>query len=54
MMFFLMAHATATEVLQVALHEWCGRGGSLWDVALDQLGVLVGFLIGWKWWMRPD
>jgi VanZ family protein len=54
MMFFLMAHATATEVLQVALHEWCGRGGSLWDVALDQIGILIGFVIGWKWWMRPD
>jgi VanZ family protein len=54
MMFFLMAHATATEVLQVALEKWCGRGGSLWDVALDQVGILVGFLIAWKWWMRPD
>lgn len=54
MMFFLMAHATGTEVLQEALHEWCGRGGSLWDVALDQLGVLIGFLIAWKWWMRRD
>lgn len=54
MMFFLMAHATLTEVLQVALHEWCGRGGSLWDVAFDQVGILAGFLIGWRWWTRPD
>ncbi len=54
MMFFLMAHATATEALQAALHEWFGRGGSLWDVAFDQIGILIGFLIGWKWWMRPD
>jgi hypothetical protein len=41
-------------VLQKALHEWFGRGGSLWDVGLDQIGIFVGFLIGWKWWMRPD
>lgn len=54
MMFFLMAHATATEVLQEMLHEWCGRGGKLSDVAFDQVGILVGFMIGWKWWMRPD
>jgi VanZ family protein len=54
MMFFLMAHATASEVMQVALHPWCGRGGNLWDVAFDQIGILIGFLIGWKWWTRPD
>ncbi|MSU76908.1 MAG: hypothetical protein EXS16_02315 [Gemmataceae bacterium] len=50
MMFFLMAHATVTELLQVALEEWCNRGGLLSDVAYDQLGIAIG----WKWWMRTD
>jgi VanZ family protein len=54
MMFFLMAHATVTEVVQAVMHEWWGRTGDLWDVAFDQIGILIGFLIAWKWWMRPD
>ena len=54
MMIFLMLHAIVTEVLQYLLHDWCGRGGNVWDVALDWVGILAGFLIAWKWWMRTD
>lgn len=54
MMLFVMAHATGTELLQEALHEYCGRGGSLDDVALDQLGILLGAAASWKWWTRGD
>jgi hypothetical protein len=28
------------------------RVGHLHDVAYDNLGVLIGLLVGWKWWMR--
>src|SRR5437660_1716500 len=54
MMLFVMAHATATELLQVALHDWCHRGGTLGDVAFDQIGILLGAAVTWKWWTRED
>ncbi len=54
MIFFLMAHATATEMVQEAMHEHWGRTGKLSDVAFDQVGILIGLMIGWKWWTRPD
>ncbi|HZZ81124.1 MAG TPA: VanZ family protein [Gemmataceae bacterium] len=52
--FFLAAHATGTEILQTALQEYCGRGGSLYDVGLDLVGMAFGFVITWRWWARPD
>jgi VanZ family protein len=54
MMFLVMAHATGTELLQDALHEYCGRGGELYDVGFDQLGIILGAAASWKWWTRPD
>ena len=48
MVFVLMAHATATETVQPFL----GRTGMLTDVGLDQIGILLGLLISWKWWTR--
>jgi VanZ family protein len=54
MMLFLMGHATATELLQAALEEYCHRGGSLADVGYDHLGILLGAVISWKWWMRDS
>jgi hypothetical protein len=54
MMLFVMAYATGTELLQDALHEYCGRGGDLYDVGFDQLGVMLGAAASWKWWTRPD
>ena len=50
MIFGLMAHATATEILQQVLNPWCHRGGSLIDVGFDQLGITLGVLASWKWW----
>jgi hypothetical protein len=52
LVFFLMAHATATEVAQRMLTDlhWVERTGRLSDVALDNVGVLAGLLAGWKWW----
>ena len=52
MMFFLMLHAWGTEMLQLALEEWCHRGGSLGDVGLDIVGIVVGVAASWKWWTR--
>ncbi|MBI2804626.1 MAG: hypothetical protein HYX68_06535 [Planctomycetes bacterium] len=52
MMLFLMGHATASELLQAALEPYCHRGGSLTDVGFDQLGILLGTAVGWRWWIR--
>ena len=54
MMLFLMGHATATELLQAELEEYCHRGGSLADVGYDHLGILLGAAISWKWWTRES
>jgi VanZ family protein len=54
MMFFLMAHGTVTEILQVELEPYCHRGGKLGDVGFDNLGILIGVILSWKWWTRPD
>src|SRR5262245_64698327 len=47
LLFFVMAHGTATELLQ--LHATSYRTGCLEDVALDHLGVALGLLVTWKW-----
>ncbi len=52
MMFFLMGHAWGSEMLQEALHEICFRGGSLTDVGIDVVGIMVGTAISWRWWTR--
>jgi VanZ family protein len=44
---FLSLHGFATEYLQTFVPE---RSGSLRDVALDHLGILLGLVIGWRWW----
>jgi hypothetical protein len=56
LVYFLMAHATATEMGQWAMREleWSVRVGHLHDVAFDNVGVLIGLLVGWKWWMQED
>jgi len=51
LVFFLMGHATATELIQQGVE---GRTGSLRDVALDHLGVMLGLLLTWKWWLEED
>lgn len=49
LVFFLMGHATATELIQEHVP---GRSGHLHDVALDQLGITLGLLAGWRWWTK--
>jgi hypothetical protein len=50
LMFFLMFHAWATEMLQRALSHWFHRGGSLTDVGIDILGIAIGVAFSWKRW----
>lgn len=52
MMYLVMAHATATELLQNVLVAFSYRGGTLLDVGIDHLGIGLGMLVSWKWWMR--
>jgi VanZ family protein len=56
LVYFLMAHGTATEMGQWTMREleWSVRIGHLHDVAFDNVGVLIGLLLGWKWWMQED
>jgi hypothetical protein len=50
MMFFVMAHAWGTEMLQVLLNPWCHRGGELRDVGIDIAGIAIGTAATWKRW----
>jgi hypothetical protein len=50
-LFFVVVHGTATELIQ--LHFVENRSGTLDDVGIDNLGVLLGLLAGWKWWTDP-
>lgn len=52
LVFFLMAHATVTELLQEKFIPM--RSGELDDVGFDQLGITVGILITWKRWVRAE
>ena len=50
LVLFLMAHGTATELLQLTVSH---RSGQLTDVAFDNLGVMLGMLLTWRWWSAP-
>jgi VanZ family protein len=52
LIFLLMGHATATELLQSILEPYFGRNGNLYDVALDQIGIGLGILLAWRWWTQ--
>ncbi|MBI3407876.1 MAG: VanZ family protein [Planctomycetes bacterium] len=52
LVFFLMAHATVTELLQENFIPM--RSGELDDVGFDQLGITLGILLSWKRWVRAD
>jgi hypothetical protein len=54
LLFFLMAHAVGTEWCQWLTRETMGRHGSLRDAALDQVGILVGVIAGYRYWTAPD
>lgn len=51
LMLGIMAHCTATELGQLALTY---REGSLIDVAIDNVGVLIGLAISWRLWREAD
>jgi VanZ family protein len=53
LMFFLMGHATLTEMIQFHVPE-LGRSGELNDVAFDQFGITLGLLLSWSWWVKKD
>jgi VanZ family protein len=50
LIFFIMAHATATEHLQLLVD----RGGSLFDVGYDTVGITVGIILSWNHWVSND
>jgi VanZ family protein len=50
LMFFLMAHATISEVLQDITD--LGRTGALVDVAFDHFGIALGTFATWSWWAK--
>ncbi|HMF17682.1 MAG TPA: VanZ family protein [Gemmataceae bacterium] len=51
LLFFLMAHAAATEWIQLRVPS---RYGSVEDVVLDHLGIAAGLVLSWKWWSRDE
>jgi hypothetical protein len=52
LLFLVMIHGTITELTQLYVPE-LGRHGCLEDVGLNNIGVLLGVLAGWKWWTYP-
>jgi VanZ family protein len=53
LIFFLMGHATLTEMIQFHVPE-LRRSGELNDVAFDQFGITLGLLLSWSWWVKKD
>jgi len=49
LLFFLMAHAAATEWIQLNVSH---RSGTVQDVVLDHLGIAAGLIVSWKWWSQ--
>ena len=54
LMFVVLGHGIATELLQWALADLCHREGTLRDAGFNMLGVMVGLALSWKWWSRED
>lgn len=51
LLFFLMAHAAATEWIQLNISN---RTGTVDDVVLDHLGIAIGLAVSWKWWSKKE
>jgi len=49
LLFFVMAHGAATEMIQTVIP---GRGGAVRDVCIDHAGVLLGLYWSWAAWTR--
>ena len=54
LLIFLMAHAVGTEWCQWLTRETMGRHGSLRDAALDQIGIVVGVIAGYRYWTASE
>jgi hypothetical protein len=56
--FLIMAHGTMTEMGQwlsgPEVMGWSERIGHLHDVAYDNVGILIGLLVSWKWWTEES
>ena len=50
LLFFIMAHGTVTELLQLHIPN---RTGTLIDVGFDNLGVAIGLIATRRWWSEP-
>ncbi len=50
LLVLVIVHAPVTEFLQT----YVGRGGSLADVGLDFVGILLGLVLTWKWWTAGE
>lgn len=50
LLFFLMAHGSVTEWVQLHL---ANRTGTVMDIVLNHLGILAGLVLSWKWWTQP-
>jgi VanZ family protein len=51
LLVFLVFHGAATEFIQQWVPE---RTGNVRDVLLDCAGIFLGFVVSWRWWIRPD
>ena len=51
LMFVMMAHATATEIIQLEVSH---RTGQLSDVAIDNAAILLGYIVSLPWWLERD
>jgi VanZ family protein len=51
LLVFISVHAMGTEFLQQYVPT---RTGSVRDVILDHIGIILGLILSWKWWWtRP-
>jgi hypothetical protein len=48
----IVAHTMLTEYFQWVLADICHRTGQWRDVGLDLIGIMLGFALSWKWWLK--
>jgi VanZ family protein len=48
----IIAHTMLTELGQFFLSDICHRTGQWSDVGLDLIGITIGFVLSWKWWLK--
>jgi hypothetical protein len=50
LLLFWSLHAFGSEAGQYLLRDYTYRFGSLRDVGLDHIGLLIGVALTWRWW----